>query len=164
MELSPKVKAFRRKILTDREVRQLTHAMKKAMGEPFTSAMAQYRISVADGLRFMAVSAHLVEAREARGLTPKALARQLSAPQYRVAEIEKGDTKRLDASVLARYIDAMELRVWFRRWESANRGLAKRLDVPEAGNLTSRFSGRSGVSRPLRGKDRAPRPAAERER
>jgi len=137
MELNPKVKAFRRKILTDSEVRRVTHAIRKAMGEPFITAMAQYRLSIADGVRFMAVSARLVEAREARGLTLKALAMQLGAPQYRVAEIERGNTKRLDASVLARYIDRMGLRAWFSRWESANRGLAKRLGVARAERPTT---------------------------
>ena len=143
MELNPQAKALRRKILTEREVRQMTHALKRAMGEPFISATARYGLSIADSLRFMAVSTHLVEAREAQGLTLKTLATQLGAPQYRIAEIERGSTKHLDASVLARYIDMMGLRGWFCQWQSANRGLAKRLAVPEAGDLTTRSSGRS---------------------
>lgn len=143
MEPSPQVKAFRRKILTEREVRQMTHALKKAMGEPFVSARALYGVPVADGIRFMAVSTHLVEAREAKGLTLKTLAKELGAPQYRVAEIERGSTQRLDTSVLARYIDRMGLREWYARWESANRGLAKRLAGSEAGDLTTRSAERA---------------------
>ena len=141
MDLSPQAKALRKRILTEREVRQMTRALKRAMGEPFASVSARSGLSIADGLRFMSVSAHLVEAREAKGLTLKALAKELGSPQYRIAEIETGSTNRLDASVLARYIDTMGLREWFSRWEAANRGLAKRLSVPEAGNLTTR-SGR----------------------
>ena len=47
----------------------MTDAMKKSMGEPFVSVMARYDISIAEGLRFMAVSGHPVNGREARGLT-----------------------------------------------------------------------------------------------
>ncbi len=133
MEPSSNARVFRRSILTDREVRQMVRALKRAMGEPYVSVAARYPLSIADCIRFMAVAARLVEAREARALTLKAVARRLRAPQYRVAEIERGNTKRLDTPLLGRYIDAMELRSWFGRWESANRGLAKRLAVPAAG-------------------------------
>ena len=131
------------------------------MGEPFVSVMAGYGLSLADGIRFMAVSAHLMEAREANGLTLEMLAKKLGAPQYRVADIERGSTKHVDASVLGRYIDMMGLREWYLGWASANRGLAKRLAASEARNSAPRSGRRSRVSRPLRGKGR---PAAEPER
>ena len=72
MEPSPKSKAIRRKILTDSEVRYVARAMKAAMGEPFVSAVVGAGLSITDGLRFMAVAAHLQDAREAKGLTLKA--------------------------------------------------------------------------------------------
>ena len=147
MERDRQIKALRKKILTEREVREMTRALRNAMGELFVSATKQYGLSVADGIRFMAVSTHLVEAREAKGLTLKMLAKELGVPQYRVAEIERGSTKHVDASLLRRYIDAMGLREWYSRWETANRGLAKRLATPEAGNVTTRFSGRSRATR-----------------
>jgi len=150
MDHDPQVKAFRRKILTEREVRLLVRGMKRMMGEPFVSAAARCRLSLADTIRFMAVSARLTEAREARGLTAKALAALLRAPKYRVADIEGGSAHILDASVLARYIDLMGLREWFRQWQSANPGLAKRLAVPDPGARTAPTGGGSRASRRLR--------------
>ena len=85
------------------------------MGEPFVSVAAQFRLSVADDIRFTAVETRLVETREARALTLEVVARQLRAPQYGVTEIERGNTRRLDTPPLGRYIEAMELRSWFGR-------------------------------------------------
>jgi hypothetical protein len=44
-------------------------AVRNAMGEPFISVTRQYGLSIADDIRFMAISTNLVEAREAKGLT-----------------------------------------------------------------------------------------------
>ncbi len=141
MELSPKAKAFRRKILTDREVRQAADTFKRMMGEPLVGAMARHGLSISDDLRFMAVATRLVEARVAKGLTLKTIAKQLGEPQYRIAEIERGNTNQLDVSLLRGYVDIMGLRRWFRQWETANRRLAERLAGSQVG---SRVAGSEG--------------------
>jgi hypothetical protein len=127
MHSAPHSKNPRKAILTDTQVRHVTRLMKAMLGDSVMSIGRRLGLRPADLVRFMPVAARLAEAREARGLTVKGLAKRLGAPQYRIKQIESAEIMGLDAPVLARYVDAMGLREWFGQWESANRSLARRL-------------------------------------
>ena len=140
---------IRQKILTDNEVRFVAKRFRQLMGEPITGLIRQYGISVEDYFRFSPVSVRLEGARTRRGLTLKNIAGALKVPQYRLADIESGRTMNLQPELLVRYVKYLGLSSWFGRWKLSNVALAKRLQLVEAGNLTTRSTAtrKSGARR-----------------
>jgi cytoskeletal protein RodZ len=119
------------------------------MGEPISGLLQQYGISPEDHFRFHPLAVRLEGARIERGLSLKAVAAALKVPKYRLTEIEASRTKSIDPEVLIRYVDYLGMKNWFGRWKKSNASLARRLQITEAGNLTT-------ASRATRRKRRAP--------
>ena len=133
-----KASKLRQKILTNDEVRSVAKRFRQLMGEPINALVRQYGISVEDYFRFSPVSVRLAGARTRRGLTLKNVAGALKFPQYRLADIEGGRTTNLQPELLIRYVTYLGLSTWFGRWKSSNVALAKRLQLVETVNLTTR--------------------------
>lgn len=125
--------------------------LKQLMGEPISRLLHQYGISPEDHFRFHPLAVRLEGVRIERGLSLKAAAAALKVPKYRLTEIEASQTKSIDPRILIRYVEYLGLKNWFGRWKKSNAGLAQRLQITEAGNLTA-------GSRATRRKRRAPEP------
>jgi len=133
MELSKKEQAFRRKILTDEEVRAFAKATKAMLGQELMAASNKYDLSIEDGVRYMSLAARLEDTRTARGLTLKVAAQELKTPKYRLEDVEKGDLKSLNPGLLSLYVDYLGLKTWFGKWKKANNELSKRLGLGALG-------------------------------
>lgn len=139
MEHSKKAELFRRKILTDEEVRAFSKAAEALLGPEIMAMSRSYELSMEDSLRYMSLSARLEYARSERGLTLKEAARELRTPKYRLEKVEKGRLKSLNPELLLRYVDYLGLKTWFGKWKKANHGLSKRLGLAAgAGKPTGR--------------------------
>lgn len=132
MELSNKEKQFRRKILTDDEVRAFAKATKGLLGPEIMTASNKYDLNIEDSLRYMSLAARLESARTERGLTLKDAAEELKTPKYRLEDVEKGHLMSIKPDLLLQYVDYLGLKTWFNKWKKANPELLKRL-VPAVG-------------------------------
>lgn len=146
MEQSKKAQQFRRKILTEAEVRSFVNAMKALLGPEFMATSDKYHISIEDNLRYVSVAALLEDARTAQGLTLKEAAKELGTPKYRLEIIEKGHLKELNPGLLTQYLDYLGLKTWFNKWKKANPDLSARLGLE---SKHSRKAAESAVSLPV---------------
>jgi hypothetical protein len=124
---SKKTRALMRKILSEDEVCLVTRRLRKVMGSILGELSGRYGLDIEDSVRFGAVATRLREAREARGMELKALAKALRVPQYRLQYIEDCNMKHLRTSDLHAYLDLLGLNKWFARWSRGNSKLAARL-------------------------------------
>lgn len=134
MELSKKEQKFRRKILTDDEVRAFAKATKTVLGPEIMATSENHHLSIEDSLRYMSLAARLEDARTESGLTLKEAAKELKVPKYRLEDVEKGNLRSLNPALLLHYIDHLGLKSWFSKWQKANLGLAERLGLPVNAN------------------------------
>jgi hypothetical protein len=137
MELSKKEQAFRRKILTDEEVRALAKATKAMLGSEIMAASNKYDLSIEDGLRYMSLAARLEDARTARALTLKEAAAELKTPKYRLEDVEKGHLSGLKPGLLVQYVDYLGLKAWFSKWKKANVEFSERLGLSSGAGKTA---------------------------
>ncbi|MEW6246647.1 MAG: helix-turn-helix domain-containing protein [Nitrospirota bacterium] len=144
-----KLEKLQRRLLTAEEVRFFGQRFRQLMGELLVGMLNRYGVSPEDHFRFHPLAVRLASARAERGLDLKAAAAALKVARYRLAEIERGGTKNVDAELLIRYVDYLGLKNWFGRWKRANASLAKRLRITGAGKLTA-------ASRAARRERRAP--------
>jgi hypothetical protein len=124
---SKKTRDLMQKILSEDEVRLMTRRLRKVIGPIFGELPSLYGIDIEDSVRFGAVATRLREAREARGMDFKAVAKTMRVPQYRLRYIEGSNMKHLRTSDLHAYIQLLGLNKWFARWCEANSKLAARL-------------------------------------
>ncbi len=129
MELSKKAQQFRRRILTEAEVRAFAKATKAILGPEIMAVSDKGLLSVEDNIRYMPVAARLEDARTARGLTLQEAAKELKTPKYRLEDVEKGDLKNLKPGLLLQYVDHLGLKVWFGKWKKANVEFSERLGL-----------------------------------
>ena len=108
MELSSR-QQFRRKILTDEEVRALSRAAAALLGPEIVAMSKGHDLSMEDNCRYMSLSARLEDARTERGLTLKEAAKELRTPKYRLEEVEKGRLRSLNPGLLLQYVDYLGL-------------------------------------------------------
>jgi hypothetical protein len=135
---SKKTRDLMRKILSEDEVRLMTRRLRKVIGLTTMECEATrtrclgklpslYGIDIEDSVRFGAVATRLREAREARGMDFKTVAKAMRVPQYRLRYIEGSNMKNLRTSDLHAYVQLLGLNKWFARWCEANSKLAARL-------------------------------------
>ena len=103
----------------------------QVLGEPLASLIKGKESKFENIVRYRAVSARLIEARERLGISVKQISARLKLPQYRIRAIECGSLSAIRPGDLRRYIDALGLRLWYRRWAKANRRLADQLGGKE---------------------------------
>jgi len=129
MELSRKQRQFRRKILTETEIRAFAKATKALLGPRLSDVIQGRQINFEDSLRYMSVGARLEEARTKRGVSPKEMAAELKVPRYRLESVEKGRLRELQPELLLRYVDHLGLKNWFGKWKKANAELSGRMGL-----------------------------------
>lgn len=134
MELSKNEQRFRRKILSDEEVRAFAKAAKELLGPEIMAISTCQHLSMEDSLRYMSLSARLEDVRTARGLTLKDAAKELGTSKYRLEEVEKGRLKSLNPDLLVQYVEYLGLKAWLGKWEKANPALADRLGLAAGAN------------------------------
>src|SRR5439155_194057 len=132
-----------REFPTDAEVEELARRVIENFPPGAAQVLAGYGIDPRDGIRFHPVATRCREARERRGLTIKSAAHELRIPQYRLRDVENGQTNRIEPEVLARYLALLDLGRWFARWKAYNPELAAKL-----GATTIPGHGRTRASRP----------------
>src|SRR5438876_6803795 len=143
-----------REFPTDAEVEELARRVIENFPPGAAQVLTGYGIDPRDGIRFHPVATRCREARERRGLTIKSAAHELRIPQYRLRDVENGQTNRIEPEVLARYLALLDLGRWFARWKAYNPELAAKL-----GATTIPGHGRTRASRrarPARGRGGAP--------
>ena len=77
----------------------------------------------------MSLRTNCTEAREKNRLSINDAAQQLKVPQYRIKDIESGAAKRIDPTVLPRYVSLLGLGRWVKKWIAANGELAGKLGL-----------------------------------
>ncbi len=137
MDLSRKQRQYRRRILTDDEVRAFAKATKALLGPELLAISKNHHLGMEDSLRYMSLAARLEDARTERGLTLKDAAKDLRAPKYRLEDVEKGDLKNLKPGLLLQYVDYLGLKVWFSKWKKANVEFSKRLGLSSGAGKTA---------------------------
>lgn len=125
--LTKRVKSFRKRILTDDEIKVFAGHMKESMGPTFSALSDEYGLSIEDTLRFQPLSYRLVEARTVKGLTLKEAAAALKVPKYRLDYVEKASIGNISPEIALRYIEFLGLSGWFGKWKKANAEFAKRM-------------------------------------
>lgn len=126
-ELKQKHQAFRRRLLTDDEIKAFTAHMSEFMGPAFVAMADVYGLSVEDSLRFQSLAVRLEEARTEKGLSLKEAAASLKVPKYKLDYIERTSMGNISPEIALRYIDFLGLTRWFYRWKKANAELAGRM-------------------------------------
>ncbi len=152
MPLTKKHQPFRRRILTDDEIKAFAGHMRKFMGPTFAALSDKYAISLEDTLRFQPVAARLAGARTARGMTLKEAAASLKVPKYQLDYIENVSIRNISSKIASRYIEFLGLTRWFGKWKKANAEFAQRMGFTE--NVTD-------VQKEKKKRGRAHYPSAE---
>src|SRR5438876_1436574 len=134
-----------REFPTDAEVEELARRVIENFPPGAAQVLAGYGIDPRDGIRFHPVATRCREARERRGLTIKSAAHELRIPQYRLRDVENGQTNRIEPEVLARYLALLDLGRWFARWKAYNPELTAKLGATTIpGHGRTRASRRAG--------------------
>ena len=115
-------------ILSEHEVAVVSELLRGAFGSAFAAKVDDLGSDLADTVRYSALSQQLITARESRGLSLKAAAASLKAPQYRLRAMEAGRISEIEPKLLERYVEFLEEDRWFARWRKAHPVLASRLD------------------------------------
>lgn len=134
MPLTKKHQEFRRRILTDDEIKAFAGYMREFMGPTFAALSDKCAISLEDTLRFQTVAAHLAGTRTVRGMTLKEAAASLKVPKYQLDYIENTSIRNISSKIASRYIEFLGLTRWFGKWKKANADLARRMGF--TGNVT----------------------------
>ncbi len=94
------------------------------------SALAESEgISSEDTLRYMSLSAHVIDAREERGLSIRDVSRRLRVAQYRLRAVEEGSFGQIQADAFAKYVDFLSVSTFVFSWVDNNPELAERAGV-----------------------------------
>lgn len=128
-ELTKKQRAFRKRILTDDEIKAFTGHMREFMGPTFGALSDEYGLSIEDTLRFQSLAFRLAQARAAMGLTIKEAAVSLKVPKYRLDYIEDGSIRNISPEIVLGYIEFLGLTRWFDKWKKANPELSERMGL-----------------------------------
>jgi transcriptional regulator with XRE-family HTH domain len=120
-----------RTILTNAEVSQVVHGIRNVFGERFAALAASYGLDLEEGVRFMPVAKRCEERRAAQNWAIRDVAKALRVPQYRLKDIESGHVRNVRPEILHAYVSHLGLTSWYRRWEHANPGIARRVGLPK---------------------------------
>lgn len=126
-----KVHEFRRRILTDDEVKAFAGHMREFMGPTFAVLSDEYGLSIEDAFRFQPLAFRIAEARTANGLTLKEAAASLKVPKYQLDYIENASIRNISSKIALRYIEFLGITRWFGKWKKANAGFAKRMGLTD---------------------------------
>lgn len=131
-ELTKKHLAFRKRILTDDEIKAFAGYMREFMGATFGALSDEYGLSIEDTLRFQSLAFRLAEARTAKGLTLKEAAAALKVPKYRLDYIENASVENISHEIALRYVEFLGLTRWLSKWKKANPELSERMGLADS--------------------------------
>jgi Plasmid pRiA4b ORF-3-like protein/Helix-turn-helix domain len=116
-------------ILSDEQVLVVARLL---MRDPVLSGIeGLVDINIEDSIRCRPLGAKCAEAREKMGLSIKEVSKRTKVPQYRLKDIESGRIRAPLPEAVKKYTSFLGLDSWVNEWVSANRELARRLELSD---------------------------------
>ena len=120
----------KRGIIDEETAKLVVEKMREVLGPAIFSMTENFGVNAQELVRSQSLFHACKGAREKKGLAVKQAAAVLKVPQYRIKAIE-GDSDRssIRADILERYIEFLELGVFYGRWKKANKDIFARWEA-----------------------------------
>lgn len=117
-------------IIDEETANLVVEKMREVLGPAIFSMTENFGVNAQKLVRSQPLFYTCKAAREKKGLTVKQAAAILKVPQYRIKAIE-GDSgcSSIRADILERYIEFLELSVFYGRWKKANKDIFARWEA-----------------------------------
>lgn len=117
-------------IIDEETANLVVEKMREVLGPAVFSISEDFGVNAQELVRCQSLFHSCKAAREKKRLTVKQVAAILKVPQYRIKVLEGGpDRTSIRSDILERYIEFLELSVFYREWKKVNQDIFARWEA-----------------------------------